>query len=199
MIRRLIGRWRNLRPIDPWTQLVRNSATSIRDANNATEGIVDRAGGLAEKVSAGEEPVALLSPREAEDKWEEILSGVERELRRMCGLYDYRELLFVSRLCSGVPALRERDPEMEATKVRSQNADRWILRCAERHLAQDYLRLEEDRSFVGELPAAIFPRHYKTARAGRLTHLIEHNAHDVQLYAPGLLGEWDTSRTPTAS
>lgn len=74
----------------------------------------------------------------------------------MCGLYDYRELLFVSRLCSGVPALRERDPEMEATRIRSQNADRWILRCAERHLTQDYLRLEEDRSFVGELPAAIF-------------------------------------------
>lgn len=68
MIRRLIRSWRNLKPTDPWTQLVRNSATGTRDANNAIEGIVDRAGGLAEKVSAGEEPVALLSPREAEDK-----------------------------------------------------------------------------------------------------------------------------------
>ncbi|MGF1472945.1 MAG: hypothetical protein ACFB50_14550 [Rubrobacteraceae bacterium] len=141
---------------DPWTGLVRNSATGIQDANDTIAAIVDRAGSLAEKVSAGEEPVALLDPREAEDKWEEILSGVEDELRRMCRLYDYRQLLFVSRLCSGLPALRRRDPDMGSTRVRSQNADRWILRCADRHLDRDYLRLEEEGPSVGELPPPIF-------------------------------------------
>lgn len=156
MIRRLIGRWRDSKPPDPWTQLVRDSTASIRDANDVIEGIVDRAGGLAEKVSAREEPVALLSPRKAEDKWEEILSGVERELRRMCGLYDYRQLLFVSRLCSGIPALRNRDTEMGFTRVRSQNADRWVLRAADRHADRDYIRLEEDGPSVGELPAEIY-------------------------------------------
>ena len=116
MVRRLIERWRDPKPPDPWTQLVRNSAAGIREANELIEGIVDRAGGLGEKISADEEPVALVNPREAEGKWEEILAGIEDELRRVCSRYDYRQLLFVSRLCSGIPALRRRDPEMEATR-----------------------------------------------------------------------------------
>lgn len=156
MVRRLIDRWRDPKPPDPWTQLVRNSAAGIRDANELIEGIVDRAGGLGEKISAGEEPVAFVNPREAEGKWEEILAGIEDELRRVCSRYDYRQLLFVSRLCSGIPALRRRDPEMEATRVRSQNADRWILRCANRHADRDYIRLEEGGPSVGDLPAKIF-------------------------------------------
>lgn len=156
MTRRLIGRWRNEKSTDPWTQLVKNSAAGIRDANDVIEGIVDRAGDLAEKISGSKEPVALLSPREAEDKWEEMLSGVERELRRMCGLYDYRQLLFVSRLCSGIPALRARDSEMGFTRVRSQRADRWVFRCADRGHDQDNLRLEHDAVSVGELPDKIF-------------------------------------------
>ena len=45
---------------------------------------------------------------------------------------------------------------MESTRVRSQNADRWVLRCADRRADQDYLRLEQGRYSVGELPAAIF-------------------------------------------
>lgn len=141
---------------DPWTELVRNSATGIQDANDTIAAIVDRAGALAEKFSAGEEPVALLKPREAEVKWEEILSGVEEELRRICRLYDYRQLLFVSRLCSGIPALRARDSEMGFTRVRSQRADRWVFRCADRSHDQDNLRLEHDAVSVGELPDKIF-------------------------------------------
>ncbi|CAN5908590.1 hypothetical protein BH23ACT11_BH23ACT11_27040 [soil metagenome] len=156
MVRRLIDRWRDPKPPDPWTQLVRNSAAGIRDANELIGGIVDRAGGLGEKILAGEEPVALFNPREAEGKWEEILAGIEDELRRLCSLYDYRHLFFVSRLCSGIPALRKRDPEMEATRVRSQNADRWILRCADRRLDRDYIRLEEHGPSVKALPATIF-------------------------------------------
>lgn len=141
---------------DPWTQLVRKSAASIQDANDTIAAIVDRAGALGEKLSAGEEPVALLKPHEAEDKWEEILSDVEEELRRICRLYDYRQLLFVSRLCSGIPALRARDSEMGFTRVRSQRADRWVFRCADRGHDQDNLRLEHDAVSVGELPDKIF-------------------------------------------
>lgn len=141
---------------DPWGELVRSSAAGIRSANESISGIVDRAGGLPEKISAGEEPVAFFEPREAEDKWEEIFSGAERELRGVCGLYDYRQLLFLSRLCSGLPALRARDPEMYSTRVRSQNADRWILRYAARRADRDYLRSERGGYSVGELPAGIF-------------------------------------------
>lgn len=152
MVRRLV----DPKPPDPWTQLVRDSTAGIQNANELIEGIVDRAGGLGEKISAGEEPVALIDPRNAEGKWEEILASIENELRGVCGRYDYRQLLFVSRLCSGIPALRRRDPEMEATRVRSQNADRWILRCADRHAERDYIQLEERGPSVGDLPATIF-------------------------------------------
>lgn len=154
------GRWRGrqggARGRKPWGELVRNSAAGIRSANESISGIVDRAGGLSEKVSAGEEPVAFFEPREAEDIWEEIFSGAERELRAVCGPYDYRQLLFVSRLCSGLPALRARDPGMYFTRVRSQNADRWILRCAARRADRDHLRSEGGGYSVGELPAGIF-------------------------------------------
>ncbi len=156
MLRDLVNRWRGLERQKPWRELVRYSAAGIRSANESISAIVDRAGGLPEKVSAGEEPVTLFEPWEAEDKWEAILSGAEGELRRLCGLYDYRQLLFLSRLCSGIPALRARDPEMESTRVRSQNADRWILRCAERRADRDYLRLERGGYSVGEMPTAIF-------------------------------------------
>nr|MDP9476999.1 hypothetical protein [Actinomycetota bacterium] len=114
MLRNLVDRWREPERQEPWRKLVRNSDAGIRSANESISAIVDRTGGLPEKISAGEEPVALFEPREAEDKWEAILSGVESELRRLCGLYDYRQLLFLSRLCSGLPALRARDPEMES-------------------------------------------------------------------------------------
>lgn len=156
MLRNLADRWRGPKRNGPWRELVRNSAAGIRSANESISAIVDRAGGLSEKISAGEEPVAFFEPREAEDKWEAILSGAERELRSVCGLYDYRQLLFLSRLCSGLPALRARDPEMESTRVRSQNADRWILRYADRSADQDYLQLKRGAYTVGELPAAIF-------------------------------------------
>ncbi len=143
---------------NPWQELVKESAAGIRAANEWIAGIVDRAGGLAEKISAGKKPVTLLSPREAEEKWEEILCGVEEELRRMCRLYDYRQLLFVSRLCSGIPALRARDSEMSFTRVRCQKADRWVFRCADRKHGRDKdnLKIGHDAVSVGGLPDKIF-------------------------------------------
>ncbi|MDP9438498.1 MAG: hypothetical protein M3P49_07115 [Actinomycetota bacterium] len=156
MLRNLVDRWRGSEREEPWRELLRSSDAGIRSANESISAIVDRAGGLPEKISAGEEPVALFEPGEAEDKWEAILSGVESELRRLCGLYNYRKLLFLSRLCSGLPALRARDPEMESTRVRSQNADRWILRCADRCADRDYLRLERGGYSIGGMPTAIF-------------------------------------------
>ena len=141
---------------DPWRELVKESATGIRAANEWIAGIVDSAGGLSEKISAKEEPVTIFRPSEAEDKWEELLSSVEEELRQLCGRYDYRQLLFVSRLCSGIPALRERDSEMGFTRVRCQRADRWVFRCADRSRDEDNLKIEQDAISVGRLPETIF-------------------------------------------
>ena len=126
--------------------------------------IVDRAGGLSEKISAGEEPEARLRPSEAEGKWEEILCNVEEELRWLCGRYDYRQLLFVSRLCSGIPELRALDDErgvtpddaMGYTRVRAQNADRWVFRYANRTNGRDNLKILDDGVSIGKLPNTIF-------------------------------------------
>lgn len=55
MRRNLVDRWLGPERREPWGALVRNSAAGIRSANELISGIVDRAGGLAEKVSAGVE------------------------------------------------------------------------------------------------------------------------------------------------
>ena len=48
---------------DPWQELVKESAAGIRAANEWITGIVDRAGGLAGKISAGQKcPRRILSP-----------------------------------------------------------------------------------------------------------------------------------------
>src|SRR5215211_1509151 len=99
MLHRFFDRWRGPKRYDPWKKLVRNSGPGIRAANEVISEVFERTGRLSEKKLNDEEPVALFSPREADPKFEEILSEVERELEKVCGFYDYRQLLFLSRLC----------------------------------------------------------------------------------------------------
>ena len=80
-------------------------------------GLIDRVGGLSDDV-----PEARFAPREADPPLEEVISGAERELEELCGRYDYRQLLYLSRLCTGVPALRDADADTAATRVRVQNS-----------------------------------------------------------------------------
>ena len=134
-----------------WDKLVAESGPGIREAGGVLSGLIDRAGGLSAAT-----PEARFPAREADRPFEEIISGTERELEELCGRYDYRQLLFLSRLCTAVPLLRERDADMNATRVRTQNADRWVLRCGDRSSTRDFVRLEPGEISMGSMPEPIF-------------------------------------------
>jgi hypothetical protein len=86
---------------DIWERLVADSGPGIAEARDVIAGLVERAGGL-----SGAAPEAVFLPREADLPFEEITSGAEHVLEEdLCGRYDYRQLLFVSRLCTGVTLL----------------------------------------------------------------------------------------------
>jgi hypothetical protein len=102
-----------------WDKLVSESGPGIREAGGVISGLIDRAGGLSVTT-----PEAQFPPWEAERLLEEIISGAERELEELCGRYDYRQLLFLAKLCAGVPPLRSADADMAAVRVRVQNVDR---------------------------------------------------------------------------
>ena len=128
-----------------------DSEAGIAGARDAIARLVERAGGLSAAA-----PAAFFRPGEADPPFEEMISGTERELEELCGRYDYRQLLFLSRLCTGVPLLREADADMAAVRVRVQNADRWVLRCGDRSLDHDYMSIEQDGISVGHMPDLIF-------------------------------------------
>lgn len=134
-----------------WDKLVAESGAGIREAGEVISGLIDHAGGLSTAI-----PEAKFSLGDAYWPFEEIISGVERELEELCGRYDYRQLFFLSRLCTAVPALRSKDADMEAVRVRVQNADRWVLRCGNRRLVPDCLRIEDGVISIGAMPDAIF-------------------------------------------
>ncbi|MDP9477614.1 MAG: hypothetical protein M3R38_18340 [Actinomycetota bacterium] len=134
-----------------WDKLVAESGPGIREAGGVISGIIDRAGGLSAAASEARFPA-----REVDRPLEEIISGAERELEELCGRYDYRQLLFLSRLCTGVPLLRDADADMAAVRVRVQNADRWILRCGNRSSPQDFMRIENGGISIGASPEPIF-------------------------------------------
>lgn len=134
-----------------WNKLVSESEPGIREAGNVIVGLIDRVGSLSAAT-----PEATFSFREAYQPFEEIISVVERELEELCSRYDYRQLLFLSRLCTGVPALRSKDRDMGGVRVRVQNADRWVLRCGNRSSAQDSFSIEGDVVSIEAMPGAIF-------------------------------------------
>jgi hypothetical protein len=114
-------------------------------------GLIDRVGGL-----SAAKPEARFAPHEADPPLEEIISGAERELEILCARYDYRQLLFLSRLCTAVPRLRAEDADMPAVRVRAQNADRWVLRCGDRNSTRDFVRIEDGRISIASIPDTIF-------------------------------------------
>ena len=134
-----------------WDKLVSESEPGIREAEGMISGLIDRVGGLSNAV-----PEARFAPRQADPPLEEIISGAERELENFCGRYDYRQLLYLSRLCTGVPALRDADASTAATRVRVQNADRWALRCGDRSSDRDLVRAEDGHISTEALPEPIF-------------------------------------------
>lgn len=136
---------------DIWDKLVSESEPGIRDAGNVIVGLIDRVGDLSAAT-----PESTFSFREAYQPFEEIISVVERELEDLCSRYDYRQLLFLSRLCTGVPALRSKDRDMGGVRVRVQNADRWVLRCGNKSSAQDSFSIEGDVISIETMPDAIF-------------------------------------------
>jgi hypothetical protein len=145
-------------------------------------GLIDRAGGLSVTT-----PEAQFPPWEAERLLEEIISGVERELEKLCGRSDYRQLLFLSRLCVGVPPLRSADADMGAVRVRGQTADRWVLRCGDRSLDHDYMGLGQDGISIGKLPESIFR---DVAKLHWLAQPVEdHRPPNVQLRVASLARE----------
>ena len=149
---RLFGFGSGLAPENEvWDKLVSESESGIREAGGIISGLIDRVGGLSNAV-----PEARFASREADPPLEEIISGAERELEDLCGRYDYRQFLYLSRLCTGVPALRDADADTEATRVRVQNADRWALRCGDRSSAWDPVRAEDGGVSVEALPGSIF-------------------------------------------
>jgi len=145
------GRRRGLEGHDVWERLVADSEPGIAEARDVIAGLVERAGGLSAVV-----PEAHFPPREADRPLEKIISGAEHVLEDLCGRYDYRQLLFVSRLCTGVPLLWAADADMPATRVRVQNADRWVLRCGDKSLQHDHMRIEEGGLSRGSPPDSIF-------------------------------------------
>lgn len=134
-----------------WDKLVSASEPGIREAAGVISGLINRAGGLSAAT-----PEAQFPAREADRPFEEIISRTERELEDLCGRYDYRQLLFLSRLCTAVPPLRAKDADMPAVRVRAQNADRWVLRCGDRSSTHDFVRFERGEISIGALPEPIF-------------------------------------------
>lgn len=137
---------------DPWEELTRVSAQATRDARRT----IARA---AEEVAPGlgvSRSEVLLEGRQAETAFEKVLSGLEDVLEELCSRYDYRQLLFVSRLCAGLPVLRSEEPNLGFTRMRVQSADRWVLRCGDRSLERDYMRIEEGGYSLGRLSDSLY-------------------------------------------
>ena len=152
MLGRLFGSGRGRAPENElWDKLVAESGPGISEAGGVILGLIGRAGGLSAAT-----PEARFPAREANRPFEDITSGAERELENLCGRYDYRQLLFLSRRCTAVPLLRAKDADMPATRVRAQNADRWVLRRGDRSSSHDFSRLEHGEISVGSIPEPIF-------------------------------------------
>ncbi|MEJ7873053.1 MAG: hypothetical protein WKF67_12415 [Rubrobacteraceae bacterium] len=131
------GRYMSLHEGNTYATLSEVAASATEEADRV---VLEALHAAAPELSERNSPVLLDVPR-AERAFETILSTVEGKLLRTCAGHDYRRLLHVSRLCSIVPALMREDKNHEDRRVRTLSADRWILRCAPRSLARDYMTM----------------------------------------------------------
>lgn len=153
MLRSLFGRARRREPQrqDPWESLVSAAPAAVAEA--------DRVIGLAVREAAPElgdyVSEVVLGVREAQAAFETLLSEVEAALEDLCGRYDYRQLLFVSRLCAGLPQFRSIE-ELRYVLMRTRSADRWIMRFGRRDLEHDFMRIDEGGYSIGFPPDSLF-------------------------------------------
>lgn len=152
MLGRLFGRNRARGPggHDPWEALVGVSVPAEDEAQRVIRRAVVKA---APELSGPDELVVLDVPRSA-SALESVLSDAEEALAALCDRYDYRQLLCVSRLCTGLPLFRSSEDAAYA-RVRTRSADRWILRRANRSLGQDFLRVDRRGFSIGRAPASL--------------------------------------------
>lgn len=136
---------------DPWEKLLTVSESAVKEANRVLSRAYQRAAPALNAAQA----VRLSGPH-VEPAYEALLGEIEQELEGLCARHDYRQMLFVSRLCVGLPVFREREPHLHATRMRGQAADRWVLKRGDRGLATDYMRIEEDGYSIGEPPDSLY-------------------------------------------
>jgi hypothetical protein len=137
---------------DPWDALVEASPKAADEADrviaDAVRKVVPDLGGATRQVVLGVE--------QAEEAFQEIFTEIENALEVLCGRYDYRQLLFVSRLCSGLPWFRPAEDEPRYVYMRIRSADRWALRCGNRDLQHDYMRIDDGGYSIGHPPDSLF-------------------------------------------
>ena len=137
---------------DPWDVLV---AASSKAADEADRVIADAVRKVAPDLGGGTRQV-VLGVEQAEEAFEEIFAEIENELEELCGRHDYRQLLFVSRLCSGLPWFHPAEDEPRYVYMRTRSADRWVLKFGNRDLQQDYMRIGDDGYSIGYPPDSLF-------------------------------------------
>lgn len=138
-------------PDDPWEKLLAVSESGILEADE----IISRSYRTAAPALNAANFVRLSGPH-GPRAYEAVLSVLENELRKLCYLYDYRQMLFVSRLCIGLPIFRHKEADFYATRLRGQAADRWVLKCSARSLDTDYMQITEDSYSIGDPPDSLY-------------------------------------------
>lgn len=135
---------------DPWSALVLASGS----AADAAQDIIRQAVCEAEPGLSGSDPLVVLDVPRSETALESVLSHVEAALGDLCAKHDYRQLLCVSRLCSGLPVFRSSE-DIGYSRLRTASADRWVLRRANRNLEDDFLRIGGDHYSLGMAPITL--------------------------------------------
>lgn len=133
--------------------------------------------------------------REAGAAFETVLAELEAALEELCGRYDYRQLLFVSRLCAGLPCFRPGE-EPRYVLMRTRSADRWALRFGRRDLERDFMRIDEGGYSIGFPPDSLFfdavllhvlaKAHARTVKESMVFNFMRLFASKNRLPGPGL-------------
>lgn len=145
------GRGRSPESTEPWEKLLAVSASAVEEADR----FVSRAYRVAAPALNSAQAVRLGGPH-AGPAHERLLAEIERELDGLCARHDYRQMLFVSRLCVGLPVFREHEKHVGATGARLQAADRWVLKRGGRSLDADYMRIDENGYSIGDPPDSLY-------------------------------------------